>query len=285
MNYRHAFHAGNFADVVKHVVLTRVLLHLARKAAPFRVIDSHAGRGLYDLAGADAARTGEWRDGIGRLMEPGAGPIPSVAAELLEPYLSIVRAVNPGVTLDAYPGSPVIAAALLRPDDRLVLNELQPDERSELGRRFARDHRVAVTAVDGYAAVRATLPPKERRGVVLIDPPFEEPGELERLIQALKEGVKRFSTGTYILWHPIKDVRSVERFHAALAATGLPKLLAVELRIRRAVRDGRVLSGCGIIVHNPPFTLADELGAVLPFLATRFAKATGASSSIVMLSA
>ena len=285
MNYRHAFHAGNFADVVKHVVLTRVLLHMARKAAPFRVIDSHAGRGLHELAGPEAARTGEWRDGIGRLIGAGAAPLPPVATELLEPYLAIVRAANPTGALAAYPGSPVIAAALLRADDRLVLNELHPEEVQALAQRFARDRRVNVMAVDGYAAVRATLPPKERRGVVLIDPPFEEPGELDRLILALREGVKRFATGTYLLWYPVKDVRSIERFHAALAATGLPKLMAAELRIRRAARDGRVLSGCGIIVHNPPFTLADELGAILPLLATRFAIAPGAGSTVTMLGA
>ncbi|HRD77806.1 MAG TPA: 23S rRNA (adenine(2030)-N(6))-methyltransferase RlmJ [Hyphomicrobiaceae bacterium] len=280
MNYRHAFHAGNFADVVKHVILSRILLHLGRKPAPFRVVDTHAGAGRYSLAGSEAARSGEWQGGIGRLIGSGAAPLPSDIQHLMSPYLDIVRRANSDGGFSVYPGSPMIAAAMLRPDDHLVVNELQPDEHAALASAMAGDRRVTTLSIDGYAAVRATLPPKERRGLVLIDPPFEKPGELDRLVGAIKDGVKRFATGTFMIWYPIKDLRSAERLHVALAATGIAKLLAIDLTVRHPVRNGRVLAGAGQVILNPPFTLAGEMEAILPVLATRFAVAPGASASV-----
>src|SRR3954452_10789978 len=183
MNYRHAFHAGNFADVLKHAVLVRILLHLRSKPAAFRVIDTHAGSGRYDLAGPEASRTGEWRDGIGRFAAARQAPVhlePDVA-ELMAPYLDVVARLNGGGQLSAYPGSCEIARAHLRPQDRLVACELEPNAARALARNLAGDARVKVVAIDGWTALTAYVPPKERRGLVLIDPAFEQPDEFTRL--------------------------------------------------------------------------------------------------------
>ncbi len=176
MNYRHAYHAGNFADVVKHAVLALVIEHLKLKPAPFRVIDTHAGIGVYDLTSEAAQKTGEWREGIGRLM---AAKLSPAAAEVLAPYLDIVRRLNPGGALVRYPGSPLLARELMRADDRLVVNELHPEDQDELKRHFAHDPQVRVMALDAWTALKALLPPPERRGVMLIDPAFEQTGELD----------------------------------------------------------------------------------------------------------
>src|SRR5262245_31238311 len=182
MNYRHAFHAGNFADVVKHAVLARILVHLGEKAAAFRVIDTHAGAGLYDLASEAARRTGEWRDGIGRLIDAG---LPADIGALLTPYLAAVRAANPGRGLRRYPGSPRIALDLMRPQDRLTACELEPGAATALAANLRRDARARAVKIDGWMALNAYVPPKERRGVVLIDPPYEDKQEFARLADAL----------------------------------------------------------------------------------------------------
>ena len=174
MNYRHAFHAGNFADVFKHAVLVRILLHLREKPAPFRVIDTHAGAGLYDLTGPEASRTGEWRQGIERVR---AAPLAPEAASLLAPYLQAIAAFNPGERLVRYPGSPLLALRLMRAQDRLTACELEPSASAALERALAGDPRATAVAIDGWVALNAYLPPKERRGLVLIDPPFEQPDE------------------------------------------------------------------------------------------------------------
>ena len=209
MNYRHAYHAGNFADVVKHAVLCRVLVHLREKPAAFRVIDTHAGAGRYDLAGPEAGKTQEWRDGIDRLRRAElAAPIRA----LLAPYLDAVAALNPGGGLATYPGSPVLAqgaAAAAGPADRLRARAA--------GRRGARnelagDARAKAIAIDGWTALTAYVPPIERRGVVLIDPPFEQPGEFARLVQGLAAAHRKWPTGIYLLWYPIKDQAEVAAF-------------------------------------------------------------------------
>lgn len=263
MNYRHVFHAGNFADVVKHTILTRILTYLMRKDAPFRVIDTHAGVGLYDLKGAAAEKTGEWVDGIGRLVEC---DLPKTAKVLLSPYLDAVSAQNPDGELRFYPGSPLITRHMLRQQDRLMALELHPVDVEALRENFAGDFQVRVTHVDGWHALGTHLPPKEKRGLVLIDPPFEERNEFERMAQNLIKAHKRWPTGLYALWYPIKDVADVDKFVALLKASGIPKILKLELTIRQPSNPPR-LHGTGMIVINPPFVLEEEMRVLMPVLA------------------
>src|SRR3974390_699594 len=199
MNYRHAYHAGNFADVVKHVVLVGILLHLRRKEAPFRVIDTHAGRGIYDLAGEAAARTGEANEGIKRLDDLMPG---ETLPEALSAYLRIVRTFGP----DRYPGSPLIAAQLLREKDRLIAIESIPEEEAALRRTLAHVPNAKSQCADGYARLASLLPPPERRGLVLIDPPYEAENEFARVAEMLSMARKRFATGLYLVWYPIKSM-------------------------------------------------------------------------------
>jgi 23S rRNA (adenine2030-N6)-methyltransferase len=283
MNYRHAYHAGNFADVLKHAVLALCIAHLKRKEAPFRVIDTHAGAGRYDLAAGEAEKTGEWRDGIGRLLGRVAEPLPQDVAGRLSPYLDAVRAENVGGALRSYPGSPAIALRLLRPQDTLVANELHPDAHRELKALLGRDRRVKLMQLDGWVALRALLPPKERRGIVLIDPPYEEEGEFARCANGLAQGLHRFATGVFILWYPIKDEEPIGRFHQAIAQLRIEKLLGVELVIRRA-SDRERLNGCGLVIANPPYSLETELQAVLPALAKRLAADAGARHRLARIS-
>lgn len=266
MNYRHAYHAGNFADVFKHAVLALILDHLRRKDTPFCVIDTHAGIGRYDLAGAAAQRTGEWRDGIGRLLaeEPPPG---------LEGYLAAVRAANRGRELRWYPGSPRVARWFLRPQDRLVLVELHPEDAAELKREFDRDPQVGVHQMDAYTALKALLPPKERRGLVLIDPPFEVTDEFARIVRGLRQALKRWPTGIYAIWYPIKTRPPVAAFHAALAGLGAGPAVAAELLVHPERADR--LNGCGILVLHPPWTLDERLRQVLPDIAKRLGKSLG----------
>ena len=275
MNYRHAYHAGNFADVLKHVVLALALKALGGKPKPLRVIDTHAGAGTYRLDGDEAQRTGEWQGGIGRLLGPSASPLPSEMAALLMPYLDAVRAANPIGRLETYPGSPALALALLRPGDRLIANELHPDDATSLRRSLRGDPRAKVMSRDGWQALRALLPPKERRGLVLVDPPFEAAGELDRLVDGLSEGVRRFATGTYLLWLPLKEPRQVARFRGALAGLRLERLLWLELRTESIDATDRLVSAA-LVVLNPPFGLEAQLSRLLPFLAERLATGSGA---------
>lgn len=275
MNYRHVYHAGNFADVVKHAALALCLDHLKKKEAPFRVVDVHGGIGRYDLAGVEAGRTLEYADGIGRLMGVDAAPIPEGASEALAPYLDIVRTLNEDGRLALYPGSPEIAARMLRAHDRLVVNELHPEDHASLAANYAGDRRVKAMALDAWTALKALLPPPERRGLVLVDPPFEQRGEFEKMAQGLAEAARRFATGTFLLWYPIKDPASVDAFYRAIAPLALEKTLRAELLVRAPV-DPAKLNGCGLFVVNPPFTLEEKLAALLPFLSERLAKSEGA---------
>lgn len=275
MNYRHAYHAGNFADVLKHATLAMVIAHLKQKDAPFRVIDTHAGPGIYDLAAEQAEKTREWRQGIGRLLAPGAEPLPAAAAEALAPYLAAVRALNGGDALSLYPGSPWLARHLLRRGDRLVVNELHPEDAAELKAHFARDRQTKVLALDGWIALKSLLPPPERRGVVLVDPPFEAPGEMDRLVTGLRAGLARFATGIYLLWYPIKTVAAIDALYAALLPVCPKPPLRVESFVR-APRDAQVLNGAGLAIINPPYRLEEQLAAVLPEITRRLAVAPGA---------
>lgn len=282
MNYRHAYHAGNFADVLKHAVLSLVLAHLAKKPAPFRVIDTHAGIGMYDLASEEAEKTGEWRGGIGRLIGPGAKPLPEAVARVLVPYLGAIAALNPDGALQRYPGSPSLALALMREQDRLVANELHPEDAETLRRTVARDKRAKVLGLDGWLALKAQLPPKERRGVILVDPPYEVPGDLDRIAAGLAQARQRFAGGIYLLWYPIKDVRPIAAFRRAIADVAPPESIAVELMIR-APADASRLNGCGLIVINPPYTLEADLGVLLPELVERLSDGAGAAGQITPL--
>jgi 23S rRNA (adenine2030-N6)-methyltransferase len=256
VNYRHTFHAGNFADVFKHALLARILVHLTKKDAPLRYLDTHAGVGVYDLAGEEAGRTGEAAGGIGRLdAEPPSGE----EAALLAPYLDAVarlRAMS-GATL--YPGSPALAQALTRPQDRLTLCELHPQDRAALAAAMGRDGRVGVVEIDGYVALGAYAPPKERRGLVLVDPPFEEAGEFERMQAAFLRAHRKWPTGCYALWRPVKDVEQGRRLASGLAGAGVRRVLDLELIVGAsgpAPRGGGPpLIGTGLTVVNPPFTL------------------------------
>jgi 23S rRNA (adenine2030-N6)-methyltransferase len=263
MNYRHAYHAGNFADVVKHAVLCRVLVHLREKPAAFRIIDTHAGAGRYDLAGPEAGKTQEWRDGIDRLRRAElAAPIRA----LLAPYLEAVAALNPSGGLATYPGSPLLAKALLRRQDRLIACELEPQAAAVLAAELAGDPRAKAIAIDGWTALTAYVPPVERRGLVLIDPPFEQPGEFVRLAQGLAAAHRKWPTGTYLLWYPIKDQTEVAGFAKSLSRLGIPKMLRVELLLPTAAPDTG-LRGSGLIAVNSPWTLYNELKVLLPVLA------------------
>lgn len=280
MNYRHAYHAGNFADVVKHAVLALVVEHLKTKPAPFRVIDTHAGVGLYDLSGTEAGKTGEWKDGIGRLW---GADLPAPVAEILAPYLAVVAAENPSGRLERYPGSPLIARRLMRRGDALVANELHPEDAAALRSLFARDPQAKVLSIDGWTAVKSLLPPKERRGVLLIDPPFEEEGDFGRLVEAIDAAARRFATGIVLAWYPMKDERATRRFLRDVTALGLPKLYSAELCVRTPNAEGE-LAGTGLVVMNPPYTLPGTLSQLLPFLAARLSRGRGSASRLAWLS-
>lgn len=262
MNYRHIYHAGNFADVLKHAVLARLIVYLQQKDKAFRLLDTHAGIGLYDLSSEEAQKTGEWRDGIGKLLD---AELPEPAASILAPYLDAVRSLNPEGDITLYPGSPKLARMLFRPQDRLSAMELHPDDCRRLARLFEGDFQVRVTELDGWLALGAHLPPKEKRGIVLVDPPFELDGEYERLADGLAKAYRRFSSGVYCLWYPIKKGAPIAVFHEALKALEIPKVLCAELSVK-SDRDQTGLSGTGLIIVNPPFTLKDELHAILPEL-------------------
>ena len=265
MNYRHAFHAGNFADVLKHAVLALVIEHMKLKPAPFRIIDTHAGLGRYDLEADEAERTGEWRDGIGRIL---AAEPPADIAEILKPYLDVVaEGISDASTrnLRTYPGSPLLSRRLMRRADRLVVNELHPEDREQLAELFSGDPQTKVLSLDGWAVLKSLLPPKERRGVVLVDPPFEQPGEFARLARGLRDAVERFATGTVMLWYPAKDPRAVAAFHHELTGLRLPKLIAVELSVRAPSQDAG-LGATGLVILNAPYTLSSKLQVLMPWL-------------------
>jgi 23S rRNA (adenine2030-N6)-methyltransferase len=263
MNYSHAFHAGNFADVIKHIILSRLVEYLKKKDAAFRVIDTHAGIGKYDLTGDIAKRSPEWVDGVGRLLK---GGLPQKAQALAEPYLRVISELNPGGGVETYPGSPLLVRRLFRPQDRLSALELHPEYAKRLGVLFEGDVQVRVIHLDGWLSLNAHVPPKEKRGLVLVDPPFEEKGEFDRMVDGLTKAHKKFATGLYALWYPLKDTRAVHDFISTLHATGIPKMLRAEVSIRPASNPPR-LHGSGMILVNPPFTLEGELRVLLPALA------------------
>jgi 23S rRNA (adenine2030-N6)-methyltransferase len=268
MNYRHAFHAGNFADVIKHIVLVRILLYLQEKDTAFRVIDTHAGAGVYDLTGEEAERSGEWLTGIARIMQ---ARFSEHALPLIKPYLDIVRSFNSHpAKLERYPGSPLIARALLRPQDRLTACEVEAGARKALIDALRRDTQARVVDLDGWTALPAFVPPNERRGLVLIDPPYEQKDEFERLAAGFTEAFAKWPTGSYLMWYPAKSRRATDELARRVAdAAGAAKPPGKCLRLEFSVAPqtmGEGLTSAGLLVVNPPWTLAAELKAILPEL-------------------
>ena len=267
MNYRHAFHAGGFADVIKHIVLVRILTYLQDKQAALRVIDTHAGAGIYDLAGDEARRSGEWLTGIARVMQ---ARFSETTLPLVAPYLDIIRAFNPQAELKAYPGSPLIARALLRPQDRLTACEVEPKARKRLIEALRRDTQARVVDLDGWTALPAFVPPNERRGLVLVDPPFEAKDEFERLADGFSEAFARWPTGSYLLWYPVKSRRATDtlaRHVAEVSGAGRPPAKCLRLEFSVAPQEiGAGLTSAGLLIVNPPWTLMGELKAILPEL-------------------
>jgi len=255
MNYRHGYHAGNFADVLKHLALVAILIHLRKKDTGFAVVDSHAGRGRYDLAGAEAGKTGEAQGGIGRLADL-SGEMP----QALSTYLSLVK------ESDAYPGSPLIAAKLLRPQDRLTAIEKHPEEFAVLEKVLAPYRNAAAEQADGYIRALKLLPPPLRRGLVLMDPPFESPEEFSALAQAMREAFRKFATGIFLVWYPIKSRADADAFTAEVLASGAAKAMTIETRIRAP--EGKL--GCaGLLVINPPYGFAEVMEQSARLLAPR----------------
>jgi 23S rRNA (adenine2030-N6)-methyltransferase len=267
MNYRHAFHAGGFADVIKHIVLVRILTYLQEKPAAFRVIDTHAGAGVYDLTSDEARRGGEWLTGIARLMQ---ARFSETVLPLVTPYLDIVRAFNPQRDLQAYPGSPLIARALLRPQDRLTACEVEPKARKHLIDALRRDTQARVVDLDGWMALPAFVPPNERRGLVLIDPPYEQKDEFERMAEGFAQAFAKWPTGSYLLWYPVKSRRATDNLArqvagAAGAGAQPAKCLRLEFSVAPQAAEAGLISA-GLLIVNPPWKLLGELKAILPEL-------------------
>jgi 23S rRNA (adenine2030-N6)-methyltransferase len=267
MNYRHAFHAGGFADVIKHIVLVRILTYLQEKPAAFRVVDTHAGAGLYDLTSDEAQRGGEWLTGIARLMQ---ARFSENVLPLLKPYLDIVRAFNPQRDLQAYPGSPLIARALLRPQDRLTACEVEPKARKRLIDALRRDTQARVVDLDGWMALPAFVPPNERRGLVVIDPPYEQKDEFERMAEGFAQAFAKWPTGSYLLWYPVKSRRATDNLARQVAETAgagpqPAKCLRLEFSVAPQATEGG-LTSAGLLIVNPPWKLLGELKAILPEL-------------------
>lgn len=257
MNYRHAFHAGNFADVVKHLALVSILLHLCKKESAFAVIDTHAGRGVYDLRSEAAKRTGEAEKGIERIL---AATDTSSRSDLLGRYVEIVKATGEGF----YPGSPLIAARLLRRQDRFVGIEKHPDDAAALAKALAPFANLRCECADGYARLRALLPPAERRGLVLIDPPFESPDEFQQAARALGDALARFANGIYVIWYPVKSAGEAHAFMGEVLAAGAKKVVRVSIALAADEGGGKErLAASGLIIVNPPFGFAAEMTEAL----------------------
>jgi 23S rRNA (adenine2030-N6)-methyltransferase len=263
MNYRHGYHAGNFADVVKHLALVGILLHLKKKDTAFAVVDSHAGRGRYDLAGSEAGKTGEAEAGIGRLRDDFPGTVP----EALATYLTLARENS-----SIYPGSPLIAAKLLRPQDRLTAIEKHPEEFAVLKETLAPFRNAQVEEDDGYRRTVKLLPPPSRRGLVLMDPPFESPDEFSRLAEAVREAWRKFATGIYLVWYPVKSQAQAAGFAGEVLAGGMENVLEIQTAVPAA--EGK-LARAGLLVINPPYGFEAGMRDAAELIAPRLGAAIG----------
>ena len=259
MNYRHIYHAGNFADVMKHLALALVIDHLKKKDAPFCVIDAHGGIGAYNLHSEQAMKTREWEGGIGRFEN---------AQDIPEDFGLYYNLVGPDVSRKIYPGSPLLIARMMRDNDRLIANELHPDDFETLDRAASGYRGVRVTNLDAYECIRANIPPKEKRGVILIDPPFEKTDEFQTLCKQMEEWKKRFPTGVFMIWYPIKSHLAVDDMKRAASALGLPRTWCVETMLYPR-RQTDSFNGCGLVIFNAPYQIPERMEAMLPFLAKK----------------
>ncbi|MFN6804040.1 23S rRNA (adenine(2030)-N(6))-methyltransferase RlmJ [Proteus mirabilis] len=259
LSYRHSFHAGNHADVLKHIVQTLIIESLKEKEKPFLYLDTHAGAGRYQLTNAHATRTGEYLEGIARLWQQEEVP------ELILPYLEAVGSLNTSDELRYYPGSPLLAAKLLREQDLLMLTELHPTDFPLLRTEFSRDKRVRVCREDGFGQLKSKLPPASRRGFALIDPPYELKQDYSAVVKGIVEGYKRFATGTYAIWYPVVHRQQIKRMLKELEATGIRKILQIELAVKPD-SDQLGMTASGMIVINPPWKLASQMASILPCL-------------------
>ena len=266
MNYRHAYHAGNHADVLKHWLLTRCIALMQKKPAPVAYIDTHAGIGLYDLQGEEALKTDEWREGIGRLW--------GATQPLLADYLHAVAELNDDDELRYYPGSPELVRCLTRSQDRLYLNEKHPADGQLLKDNMRIDRRVTVHLGEGWPVPRALLPTEEKRLLMLVDPPFEEGDDLQNSVKALEESLARMRQAVVCLWYPVKDLAQLRRFYQQLQKSSAPNLLRLELYVH-APNDAARLTGSGMVICNPPWGLEDELKQMLPWLAETLQQSEG----------
>ncbi|SDR34517.1 23S rRNA (adenine(2030)-N(6))-methyltransferase RlmJ [Pseudovibrio sp. Tun.PSC04-5.I4] len=264
MNYRHIYHAGNIGDVLKHAVLANILMYLQKKEGAYRVLDTHAGVGLYDLTSEKAQKTGEWQQGVGKVLEQ-IDEAPEGVKQALAPWLETVGNLNPGGGVQFYPGSPEIACMLARKQDRLTLTELHPEDFEELKNNYGGDKKVKVIALDAWLALGSFLPPKERRGVVLIDPAYEVEDEFDRLADGIIRGWKRWQTGIFAIWFPVKKFRAVRQLIATLEEAGIRNTIKIELSAG-VVSDDAAMKASGMIVINPPWTLTKDMNTALPWL-------------------
>jgi 23S rRNA (adenine2030-N6)-methyltransferase len=274
--YRHLFHAGNFADVFKHSLLSRLVLAIEKKDKPFFVLDTHAGIGRYDLTHEWALKNAEFRDGIALVW--GRKDVPD---EFI-PYFEAIRGENAGNALRFYPGSPRIVRRLLRPVDRLVLVELNRKDCESLGGLFGGDRQTTVHLMDGYQSLKAFLPPKERRGLIFVDSSFDRAREFDRLTESLVEAHRRFATGVYALWYPLMEPLAIRAFARGIAETGIRKILQLELSV---LPDGygKGIRGCGMLVVNPPFGFEPEARSMLKWLQPILSREDGGSQRVVLL--
>ncbi|EEX64295.1 23S rRNA (adenine(2030)-N(6))-methyltransferase RlmJ [Vibrio metoecus] len=268
LSYRHSFHAGNHADVLKHIVQSLILNSLQQKEKPFVYHDTHSGVGRYDLTHEWSEKTGEYKQGIARLWQQDHIP-----AEL-DSYLDAIRQLNQGETLRYYPGSPRVARAHLREQDRMVLTELHPSDYPLLEQEFHRDRQVSIYKEDGFARLKASLPPQERRGLVLIDPPYELAKEYRDVVQAIAQSYKRWATGIYAIWYPVVNRCDIDDMVEGLQGLGIRKILQIELGVSPDTNE-RGMTASGMIVVNPPWTLESQMQTILPFLKQAIAPATG----------
>lgn len=259
LSYRHSFHAGNFADVLKHLTQSYILNYLNRKDKPYFYLDTHAGAGLYSLHSPESAKTEEFRQGIARLFES------QPKHPLLQEFRTLISSFNTAERLDFYPGSPAIAAKLMRPTDRLQLHELHPNDFQLLSNTFQDDKRIKINPSNGFAAIKAQLPPQERRGLILIDPSYEVKTDYDLLIKAVINGLERFSTGTYAIWYPVLQAQTTHAWIKRLQKAGLPNLLKIE-HSPLPLTSGYGMTGSGMLIINPPYSLAADFKALLPEL-------------------
>ena len=264
LSYRHAFHVGNFADVFKHIVLIHVLDALKKKDKPFFVLDCHAGKGKYDLRNARTKLKEEWRQGVALLWEQKKFP------HGVQPYMDILHALNPKATrtggmLIHYPGSPEILHRLLRPGDRLLLTELQDEELASLQKQYSENRKIQIRKQDAYQALNASVPPPEKRGLVIIDPSFERKTERQDIVTVLKKAWKKWPTGVYMIWHPLQGRSQTEQFYRQMRDSGITRILKAELSILPDDVDKR-LNGSGVLLINPPWPMEESLREILPWL-------------------